>query len=303
MTAEPFASIAAVRVGVVDVGSNTVRLLVADRHGSAVDCVEEDRDYLKLGAEIQQLGWVSDAKLASAVRTVREFTRRARELGAADIEVVVTAPGRRAANADELVEALRAGTGTRVRVLTAEEEGALAWSGAVAGRRLVGTVAVCDVGGGSAELAVGTPEAGPVWLRSAPVGALTVTENWLGGDPPSADEVQRARDEVADALADFVPPAPMHALATGGTARALRKVCGKSLGADELECAIRRLAKRSAEAVVDDFDIGRDRAATLLGGAIVLAEVQRRVVAPLEIAKTGMREGVALSLLAEAAAA
>lgn len=304
MTADAPVRIDLMRVGVVDVGSNTVRLLVVDRRRGRLDIVDEDRSYVRLGAEVQTLGWISDAKLGETVGVVSAFTQRARDLGADDLEVVLTAPGRQAGNGDELAGALVRATGAPVRVLTPEEEGSLAWSGAVTGTKAKGSIAVCDLGGGSCELVVGTLEAGPVWVRSAPVGALRLTEAFLHGDPPPSEAIDEARRHVAKALESFVPPMPKTAYAAGGTARALRRVVGcRQLGSDELETAIRKLAKRPARKIESDFGVGRERAETLLGGALVLAEVERRLGVPFEVSRAGMREGVALSLFAAAAEA
>ena len=123
VTSGVVATIVPMRVGVVDVGSNTVRLLVAARRNRCVEPLLEQRAYLRLGDEIERLGWISDAKLRETVDCVRRYADAADELGVHQLEVVVTAPGRRAANGDELVAALAKGAGANVRVLAAEEEG------------------------------------------------------------------------------------------------------------------------------------------------------------------------------------
>jgi exopolyphosphatase / guanosine-5'-triphosphate,3'-diphosphate pyrophosphatase len=293
------------RVGVVDVGSNTVRLLVADaRRSGKLDPVRERRAFLALGAEVDRLGWISGPKLLETIATVRAFGAEARELGCDDLEVVVTAPGRRSANADELVAALGEACGAPVRVLSAEEEGRLAFTGALLGAdRTADSVAVCDSGGGSTEVVVGTPLDGPVWIRSLDVGSLTVLEAYLPDDPPGKEAVAAARAAIAERLGGFAPPLPKVAFATGGSARALRRVAGKSLGSKQLDAALRKLAERPAAEISEEFGIWPQRARTLPAGAVILAEVQRRLGVPLHVSRTGMREGVAASLLAQAAAA
>jgi exopolyphosphatase/guanosine-5'-triphosphate,3'-diphosphate pyrophosphatase len=293
-------------VGIVDVGANTVRLLVAtrDAHG-CVDPIREDRRQVGLGQEIERSeGFIGEQKLDAAAIAAQAHVRRARKLGAARVAVLVTSPGRQAANADELVHRLREATETEVRVLTAEEEGTLAWLGAVAAAGpLPETVAVCDVGGGSAQLAVGTTDGGPSWVRSVDIGSLRLTERFFRHDPPTVGEVEAASAEVERAFADVTPPLPRAALATGGTARALRRVVGSELAEDELAHASRKLIKRSSEEIAREFGVDRARARTLTAGAIVLSEAQRRLAAPLAVARGGLREGAALFLLEEAAAA
>jgi exopolyphosphatase/guanosine-5'-triphosphate,3'-diphosphate pyrophosphatase len=296
------ASIRRVRVGVVDVGSNTVRLLVAADRRGCVEPVHEERSYLRLGDEVERVGWISEAKLRETVECVRRYAQIAREHGAHELEAVITAPGRRAANADELVATIARGAGAPVRVLTAEEEALLAFTGALACQgELPETVAVCDSGGGSTELVVGTRR-GPTWLRSVDVGSLTVRA-LLAGDPPGKHAVAEARAYVRERLAGMAPPVPKGAYATGGTARALRRIVGRDLGAKELDAAVRRLARRSAAEIAGTYGIDLERAWTLVGGAVVLAELQLRLGVPLRVARAGMREGVAAAAFAELAAA
>src|ERR687887_82785 len=132
-------TICSVRVGIVDVGANTLRLLVAtrDQRGRAAP-IREDRRQLGLGEELERTGG-----------TIGE---------------------------EKLVAVLRDATGCDVRVLDADEEGSLAWLGAVAAAvDLPETVAVCDVGGGSAQVVVGATGQGPTWSRSVDIGSLRLT--------------------------------------------------------------------------------------------------------------------------------
>lgn len=296
------ATISAMRVGVVDVGSNTVRLLVASQRSVCLEPIHHAREFLRLGDEVERLGWISERKLRETVDCVRRYAAEAEEHGVHHLEVVVTAPGRRAANADELVAALAEGARARVRILTAEEEALLAFSGAVAClEHLPESVGVCDSGGGSTELVVGSPTR-PQWIRSLDVGSLTV-RRLLPGDPPGKPAVERARAMVQERLDGVTPPFPKAAYATGGTARALRRLVGRTLDAETLDEAISRLAKRSVDEIAARYDLEPERAWTLVAGALILAEVQLRLGVPLQVARTGMREGVVSTAFAELAAA
>jgi exopolyphosphatase / guanosine-5'-triphosphate,3'-diphosphate pyrophosphatase len=296
------ATIAPVRVGVVDVGSNTVRLLVAARRSGSLETLDEDREFLQLGKEIERLGWISEAKLRQTVECVRRFAARAASYGADQLEVVVTAPGRRAANADELVSALAQGASARVRVLSAEEEALFAFEGAIAGlKRIPESVAVCDSGGGSTELVVGLAGE-PHWVRSLDVGSLTV-RSWLPEDPPGRRAIEEARLRVRERLDGIAPPIPKVAYATGGTARALRRMVGRTLDAQGLDDALGRLGKRRAGEIASKYGLDTRRAWTLVGGAVLLTEMQLRLGIPFEVARTGMREGVATVAFSELAAA
>jgi exopolyphosphatase / guanosine-5'-triphosphate,3'-diphosphate pyrophosphatase len=294
------------RVGIVDVGANTLRLLVAtcDDRGR-VEPIHQERRQLGLGEELERSGgFIGDEKLEAAGIVAQAHIRRARKLGAGRVTVLVTSPGRQAANADALVRRLRDTTDTEVRVLSADEEGALAWHGAVAAAgRLPESVAVCDVGGGSAQLVVGTTDHGPSWSHSVDIGSLRLSERFFRHDPPTARELEEASSEAARSFADVTPPLPLAALATGGTARALRRVVGSELGEPELARALRKLATRPSHEIAKEFGVDRARARTLTAGAILLSEAQRRLTVPLATARGGLREGAALVLLAETAAA
>jgi exopolyphosphatase / guanosine-5'-triphosphate,3'-diphosphate pyrophosphatase len=292
------------QVAVVDVGSNTVQLLVAQARGNRLETVRRRRAYLELGADIELNGWISEAKLRETLLCVRDFVQTARELGSGRIEVVVAAPGRQSANGEELVAALRHTCGAPVRALSADEEARLAYFGAVSALpRMPKSVAVVDVGGGSTEVVVGTTDDGPVWLRSFDLGSLRPLRSLLDGDPPRRAAVADACAEVERRLAGLTPPLPKAALATGGSARALRKLAGRRLGPGELDAAVRKLSKSRADEIVAHFGVDERRARTLLGGALILAEIQRRLGVPLQVSRAGMREAVARSLLAEVAAA
>jgi exopolyphosphatase/guanosine-5'-triphosphate,3'-diphosphate pyrophosphatase len=292
------------KVGIVDVGSNTIRLLVAIREGAELVAVAEEREYLFLGEDVEREGRLSAARIGQVARCVGAYTRNARGLGAHAVEVIVTAPGRQSANGGELVRALADATAAPVRVLTPDEEGRLAFTGAVAAAgRLSGSVAVCDVGGGSAEVAVGTSVGGPAWLRSLDVGAVRLTERFLSDDPPGKAALGAARAEVERHLEGFAPPLPQAALAAGGTARAVRKLVGGELGHEELDVAVRILRKRPSAKVAKTFGLHEHRARTLAAGVMILACLQARLSVPFRVSRAGLREGAALALLGELPAA
>jgi exopolyphosphatase / guanosine-5'-triphosphate,3'-diphosphate pyrophosphatase len=292
-----------VRVAIIDVGANTLRLLVAGPSGQQVAPVHVEREALRLGEEIERYGYITAPKCAQAAEIARAQTRRARRLGCERVEIVVTSPGRQAANGDEFADLLSKTAGVRVRVLSAEEEGELAWDGAVAALEdPPESVAVCDIGGGSTQISVGTLELCPAWVRSVDLGSLRLSERLLPGDPPSAKAVASARAEAAEAFAAIVPPLALLGLGTGGTARALRKVTGGGvLDGERLEKAIERLASLQHAKIAKRFGLAPQRAATLLSGSILFAEAQRRIGLPLRVASGGVREGCALALFRESA--
>jgi exopolyphosphatase/guanosine-5'-triphosphate,3'-diphosphate pyrophosphatase len=289
---------------VIDVGSNTMRLLVASPRGGSVERVAEAKAYLALGAEIVRTGAIGPAKLAEATLAARRFAAIARELGVAAVDVLVTAPGRQAANADELVAGLSRATGLPVRVLTGEEEGVLAYEGARATTAVDDEpAAVCDVGGGSTEITVGDGGRGLFWSRSLDVGALRLTASVLHDDPPARKQIASARALVAEQLAAMPVPEIGAAVVVGGSARAVARLYGRPLDDASLERALASLALRPSAELARTSGIDGRRAATLAGGAIILLELARRLRHPLLLAEGGLREGSAARLLAAAKAA
>lgn len=293
------------RVAVIDVGSNTARLLVANvTDAGAVEPLAQERDYLRLGAEIERTGTLSPKKIAACAKTCRGFARRAVALDVDLATVIVTAPGRQSSAGPALTRALAEATGLPVRTLTSESEGRLAFDGAVARTvgELPGIVAVVDLGGGSIEIAVGDPEHGASWIRSADLGSLRLTRAHLRGDPPTGRQIKTAREAARRALSAFEPPASDLAIAVGGSARALGKLVGQPLDSNALDEAVERLARRPAAKTTRSFGISAERAETLLAGAIILAETCRLLDTPLELGRGGLREGAVLELAALAAA-
>lgn len=291
------------RIGIIDIGSNTARLLVATVDGVNVERIDEQRAHLGLGAEIERTGGLPEPKLLETASLAAEYAERAASFDVEVLDVIVTAPGRQSENGADLVHSLRAATRARVRVLSCDEEGRYAYEGAAAMlEREPKILAVCDIGGGSTEVVVGLRDLGPVYLRSFDIGSMRLTSRFFDGRPTAA-QVEAARDFVRRRLDGLDAPAPTAALATGGTAGALRKIAGRNLDADRLDTVIAELSSRPRSRIAAAYGLERSRARTILAGALILAEVQRRLDVPFEVARGGLREGAALALARIAAAA
>lgn len=288
---------------VVDVGSNTIRLLVARATETGPATAHTERIRLDLGHEIERRGGISEVKVAKAAKAVRAMCEYARAAGARSVDVIVTAPARQAENGDQLVAALVHVAQVPVRVLSPDDEARLAFAGAV-GRapRPARIVAVVDLGGASTEIAIGISDTGPAWLTSVDLGALRLTSRFLHAARPERRDVDAARSSVREAFAGITPPLPSGALVVGGSARALRKVVGPHLGPHELAEAERILAAHSPKQIKRRYGVGKRRGRQLLAAALILNEVQRRLFVPLGVTDGGLREGVVLAAIERAAA-
>lgn len=286
------------RVGVVDVGANTVRLLVASSEGGSLAAIREERVQLGLGEEIEQSGRIGDEKLAEAAATAASQARRARKLGCSRVEVLVTSPGRQADNGTELVARIADATGLPTHVLSVEEEGELAWRGALAGAGGVrGPIAVCDIGGGSTQIAVGDGSGPPSSITSIDIGSLRLTRRVFRNDPPDAEDVARAARAVAERFEGIAPTAVESAIAVGGSARSLRRVIGDELTEETLLLAVGLLSKQSSKKIAKEYGVGDARARTMTAGAMIFLDLQRRLGVSLRVGRGGLREGAALTLL------
>ena len=281
------------RVAVIDVGSNTTRLLVASAGTDGVIPLDKEKVRLSLGEEIERFGGVSAVHVAAAAKAVRKMAEIARRNRAASLDVFLTAPGRQAENSAELVAALTRAAGVQARVLSKEEEGTLAYRGAVltADIELPERIAVCDIGGASTEVAIGSPGADPDWIESVDLGSVRLTAR--AGDMHA---------EAAEAFAGLTPPSVEAALAVGGSARGARRLVGSELGRDEIAEAIRLLETKTPRQISRRYDVDRARIAILPAGLALLAEVQSRLGVPLHVCDGGIREGAVLASLAALAA-
>jgi exopolyphosphatase/guanosine-5'-triphosphate,3'-diphosphate pyrophosphatase len=280
--------------GVVDVGSNTVRLLVATGGKPVLSL----RATLGLGACVERSGEITESKLVETADHVGRFVAAAREAGARDVEVLITSPGRQAANGPELLDAIADVTTAPARILSAQEEGRLAFAGALGALRLPPgrRVTVVDAGGGSTQLVVGSAREGIVWSGTIDLGSRRLTSRLLAGDPPGLAQLEAARAEVDGLLESLAPPPARTAIAVGGSARALRRLVNGRLGEDELAGAVDLLGRTSRVDLVDHYDVDPARAETLAAGATIFAAVQAKLGRTLKVVRAGLREGAVAEL-------
>jgi exopolyphosphatase/guanosine-5'-triphosphate,3'-diphosphate pyrophosphatase len=287
------------RCACIDIGSNTTRLLVADAAQGRLRTVLQQRAFTRLGHRIDADGAIPDGTIAAVAEVVAAQRAAAEAAGAAHVRVVATAAIRAAANRDALVAALRDRAGVDVAVLSADDEGRLAFAGATRTleRPPAGTIAVVDVGGLSTEIAFGTMGGGVSWLRSFPVGSGLLAAR-CREDPPSRADLETMHATAADAFAAVDVPQPDHAVAVGGSAASLPTLVGPVLDSAALERALGTLGAAPAAVVARRHGLAPERAELLPAGILVLHAAARRLGMPLVIGRGGLREGVVLELAA-----
>jgi exopolyphosphatase / guanosine-5'-triphosphate,3'-diphosphate pyrophosphatase len=287
-----------VRRACIDIGSNTTRLLVAECEPGQLLEIHQERAFTRIGQGLRAHGAIPPAKIAEVVRVVAEQLRSARDLGADEVRGVATAAIRRAANGPELTEAILAGCGLRVNVLSGAEEARLAFVGAAGtlGRTPEGTLGVVDVGGGSSELVIGHAPDQVRWSTSLRLGSGDLADGCLLSDPPSARELAEARARVRDALGDMRVPHPAEAVAVGGSATSLRRLAGPLLDPETFTRSLALLASVGATEIARRFALDRERVRLLPAGLLILQAAAERFGTALQIGRGGVREGVLLEV-------
>ncbi|MFD9816182.1 Ppx/GppA family phosphatase [Streptomyces sp. NPDC059080] len=303
------------RLGVLDVGSNTVHLLVVDAHPGARPLpAYSHKAELRLAELLDAAGAISDAGVARLITTVREAGEVAEDKGVEDVLPFATSAIREATNSEEVLRRVAEETGVALRVLSGEDEARLTflatrrWFGWSAGRLLL-----LDIGGGSLEIAYGLDEE-PDAAASLPLGAGRLTSGALPGDPPGTDDVRalrrRVRADIAKVVSDFTRyGAPDHVVGTSKTFRQLARITGAARSSDGLYVQ-RQLERKKVEEWVPKLagmtaqqraalpGVSEGRSRQLLAGALVAeAAMDLFGVDALEICPWALREGVILRRL------
>lgn len=303
------------RLGVLDVGSNTVHLLVVDAHPGARPLpAHSHKAELRLAQLLDEHGAIGPEGIDKLVAVVKDALQAAEDKGVEDLLPFATSAVREAGNADDVLTRVREETGVELQVLTGEEEARLTflavrrWFGWSAGKLLV-----LDIGGGSLEIAYGIDEE-PDAAVSLPLGAGRLTAAWLPGDPPDPDAVRalrrHVRAEIARTVGEFSRfGAPDHVVATSKTFKQLARLAGaarsaeglyvqRELKRETLEGWVPKLADMTAAQRAELPGVSEGRAGQLLAGALVAEGAMDLFdVEALEICPWALREGVILRRL------
>jgi exopolyphosphatase/guanosine-5'-triphosphate,3'-diphosphate pyrophosphatase len=307
------------RVSTIDVGTNTVRLLVADVEGpGAWRVVAQHQTVTRLGEGLAAAGALGEAPMARTLAVVAGYVERGCDLGASDVRIVATSAVREAANGRAFAEAVERATGRRVEVVSGEDEARLMLRGVRSGLgRLDGRVVVFDIGGGSTEyvLAEGERILAAVSLR---LGVVPLAERFPFPARVDADGFARLLGEVRGRLAAELPAPlrggrPEHLVGTAGTMTTLAaldlglahydpaRVQGHALSRAAIERRLAHLGALSvaARAALPCLEPGR---ADLIvpGIAIVLATLDAVGADGVVVSDCGLREGL-LAAAADAA--
>jgi exopolyphosphatase/guanosine-5'-triphosphate,3'-diphosphate pyrophosphatase len=290
--------------GVVDIGSNTVHLLVAVSDGIQLRRVDDVSVFLRLGADLELTGGITQGKIRDAASAILDLVERAEAEGAREVRLLATQAVRAASNRPEVVEAIEVATALPVTVLEPEREAFFAVLGAALTRSFPEHHLVIDVGGASTQISIASGET-LLAVRSVPVGSGRLATRFER-DPPARREIQRLNERIEQAVRPAVEalfrreqPAT-GAVVVGGAPRRVAKVVAAggaplAVGRAQLRAAMAYLMKQRAADIAAAQPIERDRVPMARAGALILSQVLR--IAGLEdctISPFGIREGAIL---------
>ena len=284
------------RHSVVDVGSNTIHLLVGEVDDGAVLPVTGEKVSARLGAGVEKTGRLDERRLTLATEAITLFASIAAMNGAPSPEILATSAVRDAENGRELVDRVLEATGLKMRLISGEKEAALGFRGALSALRHEGKVLVVDLGGGSAQLILGDASGGPEERVSLPLGTNRTTERFVREDPPTDEELGALREHTGRLLPAWdVGEAKI--VAVGGSARAILKITRDELTADRLWRLSSEAREHPSGVLAREHGLAPERARVLPAAITTLATVLEHFgERELTVARGGIREGTLLAL-------
>ena len=259
------------RVGAIDIGSNSVRLLVAELPDTggwgALETIARAGESCRLGKGLHESGVVAEDLVERAGIIVQEFARRARSLGAVHVIAGATAALRGAANGAEVAERLSTRAGVPVRILSGEDEARLVYRAVVLGLGAAARASQCvafDLGGGSTEVVSGVGAQPGRWT-SLPFGAVTLTEQLLPDDPASSEQLAAARASVRERIMHGCASMPARTTLLAGVGGTVTVLASMDRGLADYEPSL-----------LEGWFIRRDRLGELITRIAGSSQLERR---------------------------
>jgi exopolyphosphatase/guanosine-5'-triphosphate,3'-diphosphate pyrophosphatase len=285
----------------VDLGSNSVHLLVASIDGHLLRPIADESVFLGLGAAVADQGYLGRSRRAELAAALVRYADVARDHGASAVTFVGTEPIRRAADSHAIVHEAGSAARAPLHVVSHEEEAYLTIIGVTEGLPVVRETLVVDIGGGSSEFcvvdAVRRPRAAGLRLGSA-----RLTDRFAANDPPLSAEVDAMRAAALEIVQDAPAAAPDEIVAVGGTASNLLKVVPSArpsgmLTRKDLDEALRVLATEPSASASERHGVNPIRARILPAGAVIMDVILERYGADrIRVSDAGVREGTILAV-------
>lgn len=304
----------------IDIGTNTLRLLVADTGPDSFHEIYADRKITRLGQDLDRRGRLAREAEERSLKALNDFAQKIRSHAAVHSAVIGTSALRNASNAASFIEEVKKKTGLVIRVITGEEEARLTLAGVVSALKGSGAATgdvlksafVIDIGGGSTEIIVTHGAEAPT-VVSLPLGAVYLTDRYIKNDPPSLSEaasLQRAVKDILDQHGHLIKPGPGRTfVGTAGTITTLAamdlglakydpdRINGHILARETVNAIIRKLTESTLNErrSIPGLETGRED--IILAGAVVTREIMERFgFATMVVSDGGLREGIVLDL-------
>ena len=298
------------RVAVIDIGTNSTRLLISDVDGAHAEQVQRQTTVTNMGRGVDHSNLICADAIEDVCSVIANYKARYEELGAERVMAIATSAVRDATNGDAFIAELRERFGLDAKLLTGEEEAHLTYLGATASRTGGEPTLVFDIGGGSTELVVGSgPQVG--FHTSLQAGTIRQSERHLTSDPPGPCELEDLATDIRKLIDDAIaehPERPTRAIAVAGTPTSLAavdqelepydpgRVHGYRLGLQRIQ---RMLSKLSCLPLAERLRVPGlhpGRAPTIVAGTVILVQVMRAFgLEEVEVSELDILHGSALS--------
>ncbi|HEY6150794.1 MAG TPA: Ppx/GppA phosphatase family protein [Gaiellaceae bacterium] len=284
------------RVGVVDLGTNSTRLLVADVDDGHVEEIERRTEITRLGEGVDERRKLLPLPIARVRNVLADFRRELEKQGAERVLAIGTSALRDADNGEAFLGEIEWSYGFKTRLLSGDEEATLTCKGVANGQPLDDGTVVLDIGGGSTELMTAQS------CVSLDIGSVRLTERFLHGDPPTGEELDACAAAVREALPDLAPSNCIGVAGTITTLAALElggydpeRSHGRHLSREDVETQLERLASLPLAERRGLAGLEPARAPVIVGGTVIVDEVLRRYdLAGLKVSERDLLHGAAL---------
>jgi exopolyphosphatase/guanosine-5'-triphosphate,3'-diphosphate pyrophosphatase len=308
------------RVGAVDIGTNSTRLLVADvSEAGGIAEVERLLEITRLGDRVDADHHLGDAAMGRVHAALERYAARAAQLGAEPVLATATSAVRDAENGGEFLAGVAARHGFATRLLSGDEEAELTYRGVCSRERVGDGTLICDIGGGSTELVLGSGDE-VSFFASLQVGTVRHSERYLAHDPPSPDELEALADDVRDAIDSALTGEAIsrasHGIAVAGTPTSLaaidqeldpydpERVHGYVLELAAIQRMCSSLATKPLAERIAVKGLHPHRAPTIVAGVVILIQAMRAFgLARIEVSEHDILWGAALDAAGQPAPA
>lgn len=287
------------RYGVIDVGSNTIHLLVGKVEDGGVLPVTGEKVSARLGAGVEKNGKLGEERLALAADAIQLFAKISALNGASEPVILATSAVRDAENGSELSEKVEKATGLRMRLISGEKEADLGFRGAFSavGQSWEGPALVIDLGGGSAQLIVGEASSGTLMQVSLPLGSNRTTEKFVDNDPAKKKELRALDKHVKEMMPGWSLAPKVPVVAVGGSARATLKITRDPLTVERLRKLAEEVSDHPSAMLAREYGLAPERARVMPAAITTLAAILEHFEKEeLTVVRGGIREGTLLAL-------